>query len=142
SSVLWLLAIALPTECLDGYLARRLDQSTRLGAVLDPLADKLLIGSLALLLASQGLLPAWLAGAIVTRDVVIVGGALSYHFLIEEVPMTPAQLSKLNTGLQLSTLFLVLVGAAGWMNIASLLPAAFMLTFVITVSSGIHYAWS
>lgn len=69
-AALWLFAIAGLSDAVDGFVARRFNQRTRLGAILDPLADKLLIVATALALAWLGLLPAWLAAIIVGRDLV------------------------------------------------------------------------
>src|SRR6056297_586132 len=63
-----ILVLAGLTDVLDGFLARRLNQKTRLGAFLDPLADKLLMTVSFIALAVRGLLPAWLAVLVVSRD--------------------------------------------------------------------------
>jgi cardiolipin synthase len=71
------LALAGVSDWADGALARHMQLSTVLGSYLDPLADKALIACVMLALAAKGLLPAWLAGAVLARDVALVGGALA-----------------------------------------------------------------
>ncbi|MEW5299431.1 MAG: hypothetical protein WDW36_002449 [Sanguina aurantia] len=68
------LAVSGATDWLDGYMARKLNQSSVVGSYLDPLADKVLIGSVAVALAAKALMPWWIAAAIVGRDVGLVGG--------------------------------------------------------------------
>src|SRR5262249_41119299 len=72
------LAAAL-TDLIDGYVARTFKLSSALGAVLDPIADKLNMLVATALLTWQGLVPIWLAVAIIGRDIVIVSGALAYR---------------------------------------------------------------
>ena len=71
------------SDGLDGYLATRFNWQTRLGGLLDPVADKLLVAGLFITLAWVGQIPAWLATVVILRDIVIFGGAVAYNFLIE-----------------------------------------------------------
>ena len=73
-----LVAIAGASDGLDGYLAKRFNWRSRLGGLLDPLADKLLLVSTFVTLAWLGLTPAWLAALVILRDIVIVTGGLVY----------------------------------------------------------------
>ena len=100
-------------DFVDGWLARALDVRTRFGAIADPLADKLTMLTVALLLAWQGWLPAWFAAMVVLRDALIVGGALAYHFHIGHVAIAPTWLSKINTALEFALLAAVLLVAEG-----------------------------
>lgn len=102
----WLFAAAGLSDAIDGWLARRLGP-TRLGAVIDPLADKALLVSMYVTLAVVHVLPDWLAILVVFRDVVIVGGVLMLGYMGQPVAIRPLPISKLNTMLQL-----VLVAAA------------------------------
>lgn len=72
------LVVVAMTDWVDGYLARRLDQVTKLGRILDPVVDRVLIVTAALTLLAAGMLPAWLVVLVVARDVVVVGGAVLY----------------------------------------------------------------
>jgi cardiolipin synthase len=122
----------------------RFGWSTRLGGVLDPAADKLLITGLFVTLAFAHHIPVWLAAAVILRDVVIVAGAMAYNFLIKPVPGEPTRVSKLNTALQmLFVLFVISRAGFGWPEKISItvLGAAILVTVVI---SGVDYvlSWS
>ncbi len=130
------------SDGLDGYLAVRFSWQTRLGGLLDPVADKLLVAGLFITLAWVGLIPTWLATVVILRDVVIFGGAVAYNFLIEPVQGEPSRISKLNTALELMFLFFVLSEAGfGWPEPITLtvLGASILVTVVI---SGADYVWS
>jgi cardiolipin synthase len=132
------------SDGLDGFLARRCNWHTRLGALLDPIADKLMIASTYITLAWVGQVPLWLAVVVVGRDVVIIGGATAYNFLVAPVRGEPTHISKLNTALELLFVVTVLAQAAfAWPAeiVVTMLGAA---VFVTVVISGIDYvvAWS
>lgn len=77
---LLLLGASMLTDVLDGALARWRGEETRLGEVLDPIADKLLLNASAVMLARRGVLPWWVTGLWLTRDIgIISGGVLLYH---------------------------------------------------------------
>ncbi len=141
----WALAlfgVAGFSDGVDGYLAMRYGWASRLGALLDPAADKLLMTALFITLAWQELIPVWLAAIVILRDVVIVLGALAYNYLIKPVPGEPTRISKLNTALQMLLVLFVLSRAGfGWPDQISitLLGAAIVVTVVI---SGVDYVLS
>lgn len=101
------------SDGLDGFLARRYGWRTRLGGFLDPLADKTLMITTFVMLAMKGGIPWWLAGLVVLRDVVIMGGALAYHFVTRRLHMHPTLISKFNTVLQLVLVVTVMVHSGG-----------------------------
>jgi cardiolipin synthase len=130
------------SDGVDGYLAKRFDWRTRIGALLDPIADKFLVASTFIVLVYTGHIPLWLGVLVIFRDVVIVGGATLYNFLIRPVEGEPTRISKLNTALQMLFLLFVLSRAAfGWPDQITLtvLGASIVVTVVI---SGIDYVWS
>ena len=130
------------SDGVDGYLAKRFDWHTRIGALLDPIADKLLVAGTFMVLVYSGHIPLWLAVLVIFRDVVIVGGATAYNFLIRPVEGEPTRISKLNTALQLLFLVFVLSRAAfGWPDqiTITVLGASIVVTVVI---SGIDYVLS
>jgi cardiolipin synthase len=134
-----LLVIAGFSDGLDGYLAKTFDWRTRLGGLLDPAADKLLLVGAFLALTYVGLIPIGLTIVVIARDVVIVSGAICYQLLIAPVEGEPAAVSKLNTACQLAMLFFTLtVAAFGWPPPISLvvLGAAVVFTSVV---SGLTY---
>lgn len=130
------------SDGLDGYLAKRFDWHTRFGALLDPVADKLLVDGLFITLAYLQLVPVWLAAVVIARDVIILGGAAAYNFLVKPLQGEPTRISKLNTVFELLFLLFVLSRAAfDWPDRISItvLGAAILITVVI---SGIDYVWS
>ncbi|GAB4275584.1 MAG: CDP-alcohol phosphatidyltransferase family protein [Deferrisomatales bacterium] len=131
------------TDALDGFAARRLGQTSRLGAVLDPVADKALILSSVVVLGLQGEVPSWLAAAIVVRDAVIVVGALAYRAVTGSLEMAPTLLSKANTAAQVCLVLATLVREAGLAGLPWL-PGLHAAVGVTTVGSGLHYVavWS
>jgi cardiolipin synthase len=129
------------SDLADGQIARRWNVRTRLGAIADPLADKLTMLSVTLALASQTLVPVWLAAAIVARDIVIVAGAVAFHALVGRVEMAPSRLSKLNTVLEFGVLSALLADAAGAIEVTAWLPPLFVLLTASVLGSGLHYVW-
>jgi cardiolipin synthase len=137
----WLAGLS---DGVDGWLAMRFGWQSKIGALLDPVADKLLIAGMFITLAVIGLVPAWLSAVVILRDLVIVGGAVAYHFLIEPVSGEPTTVSKLNTLIQLLFLLCVLSRATfGWPDsiAVTVLGAATLVTVVV---SGLDYVlrWS
>ena len=132
-------AAAALGDWLDGFLARRLNQMSQLGAVLDPIADKMTMMIVAILLAAQALLPIWLAVVIVLRDAIIVAGAVAYRFVVGHIEMAPTRLSKANTFLEFGVLALVMAQAGRLLQAGAWLPPLFVLTFVLVLVSGAHY---
>ncbi|MCH9004792.1 MAG: CDP-alcohol phosphatidyltransferase family protein [Proteobacteria bacterium] len=130
------------SDGVDGYLAKRFDWHTRLGALLDPVADKLLVAGTFMTLAYTQHIPVWLAAIVILRDVIIVTGATAYNFIVGPVQGEPTRISKLNTALQLLFLLFVLSRAGfGWPDeiAITILGASILVTVVI---SGIDYVWS
>lgn len=130
------------SDGVDGYLAKRFHWHTRLGALLDPIADKLLVAGTFLVLVYTGHVPVWLAAVVILRDVIIVGGAAAYNYLVGPVDGEPTRISKLNTALELLFILFVLGRAAfGWPAeiTVTVAGAAVLVTVVI---SGVDYVWS
>ncbi len=130
------------SDGIDGYLAKRFNWHTRVGALLDPVADKVLVAGTFITLAYTQDIPVWLAAIVIFRDIVIVCGATAYNFLVGPVQGDPTRISKLNTALQLLFLLFVLSRAGfGWPDkiTITILGAAILVTVVI---SGVDYVWS
>ena len=106
----WLFVAAGLSDAIDGWLARR-NGPTRLGAILDPIADKSLLVSMFVTLAVVRVLPDWLAILVVFRDVVIVGGVLALSVLGQTVVIRPLPISKLNTVIQIVMVAVTLLTA-------------------------------
>lgn len=143
-TALVLFVVSALSDVADGLVARRWNLRTRFGAIADPLADKLTMLTVTLLLALQELVPWWFAFAVVTRDVVIVSGAIAYHLLIGRVEMAPSRLSKLNTGLEFLLLASALAIGAGRLNGDVWWEPLLLTTLAGVVLSGAHYVltWS
>jgi len=127
------------SDGIDGYLATRFNWESRTGALLDPIADKLLVAGMFVTLTYTQHIPLWLTTVVLFRDVVIIGGAVAYNYLIKPVEGAPTRISKINTVIQLLFLLFVLSRAAfGWPEQVSVtvLGAATLVTVVI---SGIDY---
>ena len=132
---------AAVSDFLDGVLARRLNMTSEFGARLDPIADKLNMIGAAVVLAWHGLLPLWLAAAIILRDVVIVSGAAAYRYRVGYVEIAPTLLSKVNTFAEFGVLLLVMMHAADWLNVEPILEPMFVLVFATVLASGAQYVW-
>ena len=89
------------SDAVDGYLAKRFNMTTELGAYLDPLADKALIVSIYLTLGINGDIPRWLVIMVVSRDIMIVSGVILSWLLGNPLKMKPLLVSKLNTVAQI-----------------------------------------
>jgi len=141
----WALALFFAagfSDGIDGYLAKRFDWHTRLGGLLDPVADKLLVAGTFVTLAYVQQIPVWLAAVVILRDLIIIGGAMAYNFIVRPVQGEPTKISKLNTALQLLFLLFVLSRAAfEWPDeiTITVLGAAILITVVI---SGVDYVYS
>lgn len=131
------------TDALDGWIAKRYSFESRLGSILDPVADKLLLVSSFVTLYLIGLLPLWLLVLVFLRDLMIVSGTVGC-FIGAGTPkdelLSPSKLSKINTALQIAlVLFLVIVQIhpiqAQWSTVF------FVIVATSTVLSGADYVW-
>jgi cardiolipin synthase len=139
-----LFVVAGVSDGVDGFLAKQFDWTSRLGALLDPIADKALLISAYAALTWNGLLPVWLLALVVLRDLVIVSGAVVYPFRIARLEARPTIISKLNTLVQILLILLVIVHqATGWELAAWIRVLIYAVTLTI-VWSGIDYVvtWS
>ena len=134
-----LFLIAGLSDGLDGFLARRYHWISRLGAILDPIGDKLLMVSSYLVLGWQGALPWWLVGLVILRDVVIMTGTVMYRVLIGEVVFEPILLSKINTVCQILLITVALIVLAGFDMLAGFQNLLVYIVLLTTVSSGVAY---
>ena len=106
---LLLIIIAGLSDILDGYLAKKNNWRSYLGAVLDPAADKILLVSLFLTLQSMGLIPLWLTLTVIARDLMIVFGLSLYRYFVGVPEPKPTRISKFNTTLQLAFIIFVIL---------------------------------
>jgi cardiolipin synthase (CMP-forming) len=134
-----LFALAALSDAADGFLAKRYGWQSELGAMLDPIADKLLLATVFVTLAYLNLVPLWLMAAAVARDAVIVIGAVLYRICFGPLTVRPSIVSKFNTLCQ-AAFILAVVGQdefavpPAWVSVV--LGA---LVFVTVAVSGIDY---
>jgi cardiolipin synthase len=128
------------TDGMDGFLARILKQQTKLGAYLDPIADKALLTSSFLTLAIMGILPGWLTVIVISRDCIILLGIAILTIMSISFEIHPAFISKVTTMLQLLTVLIVLVlkGLASGID-HSWIYMLYWLTALFTILSGLVY---
>ena len=105
--------VAGVSDAVDGFLAKRFNMTTELGAYLDPLADKALIVSIYLTLGINGDIPRWLVILVVSRDILIVGGIILSWLMNNPLKIRPLWVSKLNTAAQIAFACVVL-GSLGF----------------------------
>jgi len=128
------------SDAVDGYLAKRFDWRSELGAYLDPLADKALLVTLFLVLGVLRLIPRWLVGVAIGRDLIILSGALLLRIFRGKQRFLPSMLGKVSTFFQIVLVLLVLLEAAfpyplfRWLGYLALLLAA-----IFTCLSGLDY---
>ena len=136
----WVFVVAGVSDTLDGFIAKRFDRRTRLGALLDPLADKVLLVSVYVTLGIAGQLWPWLVVLVVFRDLMIVGGFLLIQALAAMPKgFQPLFVSKINTGVQVAAVGYVLarLGLGAMPGPADLVLG--MAVAVTSVASGLIY---
>ncbi|HSP06392.1 MAG TPA: CDP-alcohol phosphatidyltransferase family protein, partial [Acidobacteriota bacterium] len=133
------------TDMFDGLIARRFKQKTRLGALLDPMADKLLLSTSFLLLTLPSVqlsvaIPVWLAVMVFGRDIIIVVSSVAIALTTGFTKFTPSIYGKTSTAVQIACVLAVLIAnyvglPEGWVQ------WLFYLTFGLTLLSGLHYIY-
>ena len=134
----WVFIGAGVSDALDGYIAKRFNRRTRLGALLDPTADKALLAGVYVSLWLAGQLPGWLVGLVILRDLLIVAGFIVINATVAAKQFDPIYISKINTLMQLILIGFVLAQGLGIESalVKWLLIVAAALT---TVLSGLSY---
>ncbi|KAL8370424.1 hypothetical protein RB595_000684 [Gaeumannomyces hyphopodioides] len=154
---LGLFAYAGLSDLLDGWIARRWNQGTVVGTIIDPMADKTLMLVLTLSLAAKGALPLWLVALIIGRDVGLAIAAIYYRWVSLPPPKTfrrywdfslpsaevrPTTISKYNTFLQLGLMGLTATAPVVPLDLAGSLTILQYVVAVTTVWSGASYVFS
>jgi len=137
-----LFVVAGLTDALDGLLARMLKQRTTLGQYLDPVADKLLLSTLFVVLTYKGLIPTTVTILVFGRDMGILTVAAIMYAVVGRRDFGPSIFGKANTVAQITAVAVVLLHqlvTAKWVVILRLV--ALDATIGLTVLSGLHYAW-
>lgn len=136
--------VAGVSDAVDGFVARHFNQRTALGGYLDPMADKLLLVSVFVVLGIMDELPLWLVIAAVSRDGLIVCAVLLSTVMGNPVEVKPLMVSKANTAVQIVLAAVVLAELAFAAGFGPLRPALIILSGLLTVASAGAYlvAWS
>ncbi|MDE2090939.1 MAG: CDP-alcohol phosphatidyltransferase family protein [Gammaproteobacteria bacterium] len=135
---LTLIIIAIISDALDGLLAKGFGWTTELGAILDPLADKLFMAGSFIAAVWVGFIPLWITVIVIARDAIIVSGALVYRWHVGDFKLQPSVLSKVNTSLQM--LLVLAVVAQHYIELPKgTVPALVAAVAISTLSSGADY---
>lgn len=127
-------------DALDGFLARVLNAKTRLGAYLDPLADKLMLTSAFVALTISKEIPLWVTVTIVSRDIIMIMGTLTIILMNGNYWVSPSIWGKVTTTMEVLLISLVLFSMVlGWK--LSFLPLFMLCTMGLAIFSGLHYIY-
>lgn len=137
------------TDGLDGLFARRFDQRSQLGTVLDPIADKLMLVTAFVVLSMRSVflqplpghlpVPFWVTVAVISRDVFIVVGAAAINIMTGFRGFRPSWLGKLNTTVQIVAIAIIIFAASFPYGTGYYLPTLYVVVFTFAVLSGAHY---
>ena len=132
-------AVAGLSDAVDGAIARFFNQRSELGAWLDPLADKLLMVSVFVMLAWMGAIPDWLVFMAATRDALIVGAVVVSSLMDNPLKVSPIFISKANTAVQILYAFAVMANMAFNLGMDEPLTALLYTSALLTIASGASY---
>jgi len=131
--------VAAVSDGFDGFLARHYNWRSRVGAIADPLADKALLITAYLMLTLTSVLPVWLFLVVLGRDLLIVIGALAYHYSIGRYEIEPSLPGKINTLIQILVVLAIIILLADLPMQPWVLDAGILVVAVSAVISGGHY---
>lgn len=129
---------------VDGFIARRYDQKSELGAYLDPIADKLLLVSLFVVLGVLKELPVWLVIVVVSRDIFIVGAVILGAVMGKPMEMRPLGVSKVNTAFQITLVAIILADSTFDFSLTGIRTILVWTVALLTAASATAYlvAWT
>jgi cardiolipin synthase len=144
----WALVVFLVagiSDGVDGFVARRFNQQSELGTIIDPIADKMLMTTAFIVLAMKGVLepvrhlpvPFWVTAAVIGRDVLILTVAGAINVMTGFKGFKPSWLGKLSTLVQVVAVTLILVAAV--FGYSFYLPTVYVVVVVLAFASGFHY---
>jgi len=149
----WALAVFMlagVTDGLDGLFARRFNQKSQLGTILDPIADKLLLVTSFIVLSLKQIspvplprhfpVPFWVTTAVISRDVFIIVGAAAINIVTGFRGFRPSLLGKINTTVQILAIAAIMI-AAVFPAVSGYLPTVYTIVFAFALFSGIHYVF-
>ena len=139
------------TDGLDGLLARRFQQQSPLGRILDPIADKMMLVTSFVVLSMRGVyptplpkhlpIPFWVTITVISRDVFILVGAAAINMVSGFRAFRPSFLGKLSTVIQIGAVAIVILAAQTRVGTGYYLPTVYTAVFAFTLLSGIHYVF-
>jgi cardiolipin synthase (CMP-forming) len=135
----WVFIAAGISDAVDGFIAKRFNLRTQIGALLDPVADKSLLVSVYVMLGIAGQLPTWLVILVVFRDLMIVGGFVLVQLFVHKMRWEPLLISKLNTALQILLAAFTLAQLGFGFTVHGLATALVLATAATTILSGGAY---
>lgn len=137
-----LFSVAAITDLLDGFLARLTNQKTKLGAFLDPLADKFLLLTSFVIFAFYGWLPVWIAVTVISRDVIIILGWIVLVIFTHNIKVEPSLIGKLANAFQAILIVYILVSINFEIDTEMKIRQQIVfLVAILTVSSGVQYIY-
>ncbi len=129
------------TDGLDGYIARKNNLTTKLGAILDPVADKFFLLTSFIIMSMYGLIPKWLTIVVISRDLIVVTGCLIIYFVTHNLNVDPSRLGKTAIALQFILIGLVLASVNIYGKTFG--NSWFLMTVAaVTAISGLHYVYN
>lgn len=132
------------SDGVDGYIARKFNQRTELGAYLDPLADKTLLVAMFIALGYLEAIPQWLVIIVITRDVLILAGVMMAFVIGNPIEIKPLFVSKANTAVQIVLVSLALAMPAFNLDLGNFQSILVWICAVLTIASAFAYfaAWT
>ncbi len=141
--------VAGVTDGLDGLLARKFEQGSELGRILDPIADKLMLVTAFIALSQRSIwphplprhfpIPFWVTAAVISRDIFIIVGAAAINMVTGFRGFRPSFLGKASTTVQICAIVVVLVVAHFPSVSGYVLPSVYATVFILAIASGVHY---
>ncbi len=129
---------AAMTDLFDGYIARVKNQTTYLGSILDPVADKFFLITSFIIMSYAGLIPKWLAITVISRDLIVVTGSIILYFVIHNLKIETSIIGKIASASQFLLVGFVLLSLN--INEEMHAPMLFLVIIaVVTAVSGLHY---
>jgi cardiolipin synthase len=139
SAAFWVFLVAALSDVADGFVAKRLNGCTPLGAALDPAADKLLIGAMFLVLGWQGSMPASLVALVIAREVMLIGGTVLLRYRLHAFRIEPHVVGKICTFVQLTLVGFVLARLGGVADATPVIEILVPLVAIFTAASALAY---
>ena len=127
------------SDAADGFIAKRFNAASELGAYLDPVADKAMLVSVFATLGFKGVLPAWLIVLVVSRDLFIIGGMLLAYVLASPMPVKPLWISKVNTVAQIVLVAFTLGERSGVGTLQPIIVVTVLAVAFLTIASAGAY---